>query len=57
MWLLDKFLGKAIRRGRLTVTDYDGQSYDYGPGGGEEIRVRLTNCARNFRHDACAKPG
>ena len=43
MWLLSKFLGKAIKRGRLTVTDYDGKSYDFGPGGDEEIRVRLTN--------------
>jgi len=43
MWLLDKFLRKAIKRGRLIVTDYDGKAYEYGPGGGEEIRIRLTN--------------
>lgn len=43
MWLLSKFLGKAIRRGRLTVTDFDGKRYDFGPGGGEEMRIRLTH--------------
>jgi cyclopropane-fatty-acyl-phospholipid synthase len=43
MWLLDKFLTRAIRRGRLVVTDYNGKVYEYGPGGGEEIRIRLTN--------------
>ena len=35
MWLLDKFLKKVIRRGRLVITDYDGKVYSYGPGGGE----------------------
>ncbi|HSR00107.1 MAG TPA: cyclopropane-fatty-acyl-phospholipid synthase family protein [Sphingomicrobium sp.] len=43
MWLLDKFLKRVIRHGRLVVTDYDGQTYSYGSGGGDEIRVRLTN--------------
>src|SRR5690606_31792956 len=43
MWLLDKFLTRAIRRGRLVVTDYNGKVYEYGPGGDEEIRIRLTN--------------
>ena len=52
MWLLDKFLTKAVKQGQLIVTDYDGQTYTYGPGGEyppEEggrpgpIRVRLTN--------------
>ena len=32
MWLLDKFLKKAIVAGRLVVTDYDGKVYEYGPG-------------------------
>ena len=32
MWLLDKFLQKAIKRGRMIVTDYDGKEYSYGPG-------------------------
>ncbi|MBD3730294.1 MAG: class I SAM-dependent methyltransferase [Sphingomonadales bacterium] len=32
MWLLDKFLGKAIRHGKLIVTDHDGKVYEYGPG-------------------------
>ena len=49
MWLLDKFLSKAIKRGRLVITDYDGKVYEYGPGGEtgfegpDEIRVRLTD--------------
>jgi len=43
MWLLDKFLKRVIRHGRLVVTDYDGQTHSYGSGGGDEIRVRLTN--------------
>src|SRR5690606_26117730 len=43
MWLLDKFLQKAIKRDRLIVTDYDGKVYEYGPGGGEEMRIRLTD--------------
>jgi len=44
MWLLDKFLKRVIRRGRLIVTDYDGKSYTYGSDeGGDAIRLRLTN--------------
>ena len=45
MWLLDKFLNSAIRRGRLIVTDHDGQTYEYGsPEGGEPpLHIRLTH--------------
>ncbi|WP_128892919.1 cyclopropane-fatty-acyl-phospholipid synthase family protein [Erythrobacter sp. HKB08] len=53
MWLLDKFLGKAIKHGQMIVTDHDGKEYTYGPGGGEyrpevggrpgPIRIRLTH--------------
>jgi len=43
MWLLDKMLKRLVRTGRLTVTDFDGKVYDYGSGGGDPIRVRLTN--------------
>ena len=53
MWLLDKFLTKAIKHGQLIVTDYDGKEYTYGSDAGsypEEIggragpiRIRLTN--------------
>jgi len=43
MWLLDKFLKRVIRHGRLVVTDYDGKVYPYGPEGDEAIRVRLTH--------------
>ncbi|MEP5938705.1 MAG: cyclopropane-fatty-acyl-phospholipid synthase family protein [Erythrobacter sp.] len=53
MWLLDKFLSKAIKLGQLIVTDYDGTQYTYGSEGGVydpevggragPIRLRLTN--------------
>lgn len=45
MWLLDKFLNSAIRRGRLMVTDHDGQTYEYGsPDEGEPpLHIRLTH--------------
>ncbi|KUO53961.1 MAG: cyclopropane-fatty-acyl-phospholipid synthase [Sphingomonadales bacterium BRH_c3] len=53
MWLLDKFLKKAINHGQLVVTDHDGRKYVYGSGAGsypEEqggkpgpVRIRLTH--------------
>jgi cyclopropane-fatty-acyl-phospholipid synthase len=43
MWLLDKMLRRLIREGRLVVTDHDGKAYEYGPGGGETLKVRLTD--------------
>src|SRR4051794_28771091 len=43
MWLLDQFLKRVIRSGRLVVTDYDGKVYAYGQGDGDEIRARLTD--------------
>ena len=47
MWLLDKLLGRLIRKGQLVITDHDGKVYRYGPGAeGMErgaIRVRLTD--------------
>ena len=47
MWLLDKFLNKAIKVGRLVVTDHDGRVYEYGPGpeGMEHgpMRIRLID--------------
>jgi len=47
MWLLDKFLGKAIRRGQLVVTDHDGEVYEYGQPDSEQehgpLHIRLTN--------------
>lgn len=47
MWLLDKFLKKAIKIGKLIVIDHDGKEYEYGPGpeGMEHgpMRLRLTN--------------
>src|SRR6187200_545717 len=48
MWLLDKFLKKIIKTGRLVITDYDGKVYEYGPGAetmehGVPMHVRLTS--------------
>lgn len=52
MWLLDKFLTKAIKLGQLIVTDHDGKEHSYGPGGEYPpevggrpgpVRIRLTN--------------
>ncbi|MEP3422071.1 MAG: cyclopropane-fatty-acyl-phospholipid synthase family protein [Erythrobacter sp.] len=43
MWLLDKFLGKVIREGRLSVTDHDGKTYDYGDGPEAPLKIKLTN--------------
>ncbi|MEO6387394.1 MAG: cyclopropane-fatty-acyl-phospholipid synthase family protein, partial [Croceibacterium sp.] len=43
MWLLDKMLRKLIRQGRMVITDYDGKVYEYGPGGDDPIRIRLTD--------------
>ena len=45
MWLLDKFLKSAIKRGRMIVTDHDGKTYEYGgsEGGEPPLRIRLTH--------------
>jgi cyclopropane-fatty-acyl-phospholipid synthase len=53
MWLLDKFLSRAVKRGQLIITDHDGKEYTYGPGGHDyspevggragPIRIRLTH--------------
>lgn len=52
MYLLDKFLNKAIKLGQLIVTDHDGKEYSYGPGGEYPedyggrpgpVRIRLTH--------------
>jgi cyclopropane-fatty-acyl-phospholipid synthase len=46
MWLLDKFLSRAIKRGKLIVTDHDGKVYEYGAGPALDdrgpLRIRLT---------------
>ncbi len=47
MWLLDKFLAKAINTGKLIVTDHDGKVYEYGEEDGSQehgpLNIRLTN--------------
>jgi cyclopropane-fatty-acyl-phospholipid synthase len=48
MWLLDKMLHKLVRQGRLSVSDYDGKVYEYGCGGEEPLRVRLTDRGAAF---------
>ena len=59
MWLLDKFLSRAISHGRMEVTDHTGKHYSYGPDdwqGAEgmergPIKLRLTN-AKAAKHIA-----
>ena len=44
MWLLDKFLGKVIRDGKLMITDYDGKKYEYGDAADSAaLHIRLTS--------------
>jgi cyclopropane-fatty-acyl-phospholipid synthase len=43
MWLLDKFLKRGIRSGRLVVTDHERKRHEYGPGPGDPIRITLTD--------------
>lgn len=48
MWLLDKFLKKIIKVGKLVITDHDGKIYEYGPGPegmehGQPMHIRLTS--------------
>jgi cyclopropane-fatty-acyl-phospholipid synthase len=43
MQRLDHLLRRAIKRGRLTVTNHDGQRYDYGSPNLAPISVRLTH--------------
>ncbi len=45
MWLLDKFLTQAIKRGHMMVTDHDGKTYEYGTseGGEPPLHIRLTH--------------
>ena len=45
MWLLDKFLKSAIKRGQMLVTDHDGKTYRYGASeeGEPPLHIRLTH--------------
>jgi cyclopropane-fatty-acyl-phospholipid synthase len=43
MWLLDRFLRKVVRTGRLTITDVDGRVYDYGKGSEAPVHLRFTD--------------
>ncbi|MCB1477176.1 MAG: class I SAM-dependent methyltransferase [Rhodobiaceae bacterium] len=44
MWLLKQVLGRAIKNGRLIITDWDGQRYSFGSGkDGGEVHLRLTD--------------
>lgn len=55
MWLLDKFLGRLIAKGRLVVTNADGTEYRYGDGNADfpHVAVRLTKpgTARSIASD------
>ncbi len=43
MALIDTLLGKLIRKGTLTVVMPDGRARNFGPGGGAEITVHLSD--------------
>ena len=43
MALIDKFLGKLIRAGSLTVVMPNGSRNTYGPGGGQSATIRFTD--------------
>ena len=51
MRLLSALLKRAIKAGKLTVTDYDGAVFEFGPGGGEvgEVAIRLTTKSTSFK--------
>lgn len=43
MWLLDRFLRRAIRTGPLQITDADGKVHLYGSGKGAPLCLRFTD--------------
>ena len=43
MALIEKLVGKVIRKGRLTLLMPDGRKLEFGPGGGKAVTVRLAD--------------
>ena len=43
MALIEKLVGKVIRKGRLNLLMPDGRKLEFGPGGGKELTIRLTD--------------
>ena len=43
MALIDKLLGKLIRKGQLTVIMPGGKPHIFGPGGGTALTVRVAD--------------
>jgi len=43
MALIEKLVGKVIRKGRLDLLMPDGRKLEFGPGGGKALTVRLTD--------------
>ena len=43
MALIEKLVGKVIRKGRLDLVMPDGRKLEFGPGGGKPLTVRLTD--------------
>ena len=43
MALIEKLVGKVIRKGRLNLLMPDGRKLEFGPGGGKALTVRLTD--------------
>jgi cyclopropane-fatty-acyl-phospholipid synthase len=52
--LIDKFLGKLIRTGSLTLVMPDGSRNTYGPGGGQSVTIRFTD--RKLAFDLVRNP-
>ena len=43
MALIEKLVGKVIRKGRLNLLMPDGRKLEFGPGGDKALTVRLTD--------------
>ena len=54
MSLIGKLLGKLMSRGRLTLVQPNGARETYGPGGGQELTVRLMD--RKVAFDIARNP-
>jgi cyclopropane-fatty-acyl-phospholipid synthase len=48
MALIEKLVGKVVRKGRLNVLMPDGKKLEFGPGDGRELTVRLADKATAF---------
>lgn len=49
MWLLDRMMRGLIRDGRLVITNYDGQTYQYGDPSAVPVSIHLTRKGTAWR--------